>query len=556
MQPQTKQCQNCKNDFVIESDDFAFYEKMNVPEPNTCPLCRFKMRALWRNEMSLYTGRKCDLCNKAVISMYNPKSPYKIYCRDCYYSDKWDPRDYAMVYDVNRDYIDQLKEFLISVPKINLGISKGDGECVNSDYTNMVSGAKNCYLVFNSSPIEEVMYSRGLKNVKDSLDLYFGVDLERTYDSVNVQESSGVLWSNNVVGCVDSAFLINCSGLTNCFGCVNLRNKSNCFLNEQLTKDEYNKKISEIMGSYEKIEEFKKIFNNFSLKFPMRENHNLKSVDSTGDYLFECKNTKDSFEVAGGENCRYIFSSKFLKDSIGTTGFGTKSELLLEVVATGFSTNVIGSYWAENSQNILNSFYISNCTDCIACDGLKNGKYSIFNKQYTKEEYCKFKNIIIEDLKSKDLYGLMMPPELAPFAYNETIGQDNFPMTKEETLRLGFRWEEDIQQTKGKETIAYEQIPDNIKDVNENITKEVLCCIECERNYRITQQELIFYKKMDIPVPRKCFYCRHKDRIKRRGPYKFWDRNCNNCNKNINTNYDPNRPEIVYCESCYQKEVI
>jgi len=26
-------CQNCKQDFVIEPDDFAFYEKMKVPSP-------------------------------------------------------------------------------------------------------------------------------------------------------------------------------------------------------------------------------------------------------------------------------------------------------------------------------------------------------------------------------------------------------------------------------------------------------------------------------------------------------------------------------------------
>jgi hypothetical protein len=39
----------------------------------------------------------------------------------------------------------------------------------------------------------------------------------------------------------------------------------------------------------------------------------------------------------------------------------------------------------------------------------------------------------------------MMPPELAPFAYNETIAQDNMPLTKEEALARGFRWEEIVE---------------------------------------------------------------------------------------------------------------
>ena len=529
---------------------------MGVPAPKICPDCRFKMRALWRNEMSLYSGRKCDLCGKSIVTMYNPKSPYKIYCYSCFYSEKWDPKEYAMDYDESRTFIDQMKEFLIDVPKINLGISFGDGENINSDYTNMASGCKNCYLVFNTSPAEEVMYSRGVKKGMDSSDIYFGVEFERCYESINIQESAGVSWSQNVVGCVDSAFILSGSGLINCFGCVGLRNKSYCFLNEQLTHEEYNEKVNAIKGSYQKIEEFKKTFAEFSKKLPRRANNNLKTVNSSGDYLFECKDVQDSFEVAKGENSRYLFSSKMIKDSIGTVGYGTNSEQLLEVVATGYSSNVIGTYWAEHSQNILYGFYIANCHDCIGCDAVRHAKYSIFNKEYSKEEYERLRGIIIKELTEKDLYGLMMPPELAPFAYNETIGQDNMPLTKAEAIAQGFRWEDDIQMTTGKETLLPENIPDHIKDVEDTITSETLRCISCERNYKITVQELLFYRKMNLPVPRMCFYCRHRDRIRRRGSFQLFTRACSNCGKETHTNLTPEAAPIMYCESCYQKEVL
>jgi hypothetical protein len=551
-----KTCTKCSSKFTVDQDDQSFYQKMEVPVPTVCPDCRFKMRALFRNETTLYTGRKCDLCDKAVITMYNPKSPYKIYCYDCFYSDKWDAKDFAMDYDTSRSFLDQMKEFLIRVPKINTYASLGDGPNINSEYVNMASGCKNCYLVFNTSPAEELLYSRGIKYGKDSSDLYFGVTMERCYESINIQQSAGVIWGQNIVSCVDCIFAYNCSGLTNCFGSVNLRNKSNCWFNEQLTHEEYIARLKEVMGSYSKMEEMKKKFFEFKKSFPHRENNNIKTVGSTGDYLFECKNVRDSFENAKSEDCHYTFSSKEIKDSIGTIGYGTKCENVLEVVATGFSSNVIGTYGAEHSRDILYGYYISNCEDCIGCDALKHGKYSIFNKEYSKEEYEKLKEKIIAELTEAGLYGLMMPPELAPFAYNETIAQDNFPLTKEEVLKLGFRFEDDIQMTKGKETIQPDEIPDQIKDVQDSITKEVLKCIHCERNYKITEQELLFYKKMNLPIPRMCFYCRHQDRIRRRGPYKFWQRNCAHCNKQITTNYAPDRPEIVYCEQCYQQEVI
>ncbi|MBP9839443.1 MAG: hypothetical protein KBC44_00485 [Candidatus Pacebacteria bacterium] len=539
----------------MDKDELGFYEKMNVPIPKVCPDCRFVMKALFRNETTLYSGRKCDLCGKSIISIYHPKSPYTIYCYDCFYSEKWDAKNYALDYDESKPFLDQFKELMLKVPKINTYVSLGGGPNINSDYTNMTSGARNSYLIFNTTVAEDTMYTRGLRNVKDSCDLYFGTNVERCYDSINVQESNGILWSQNVSGCVDSAFILNGRGLINCFGCVNLNNKSYYFLNKQLTPEEYQEKVKEIMGSYEKIEKFKQEFKEFASKFPRRENNNIQTKDSSGDYIFRSKNVKDSFEVANSEYCRYAYSSKEMKDSYGIIGYGVKSEKMLEVVATGFSSNVIGSYGLENSTNTLYGFYIRGCNNCIGCDGLHHADYAILNKTYLREEYERLKNKIIKELTDQDLYGLMIPPQLAPFAYNETIALYESPLEKEEVIKTGWRWEDDVQKTEGQETIKSENITDNIKNINNSIIKEILKCIDCFRNYKITEQEFIFYKKMNIPIPRKCFFCRHKDRIQKRGPYKFWDRKCVKCDKGIVTNYSPERPEIVYCEKCYQQEV-
>ena len=435
-QSENKNCQNCKQDFTIEPDDFSFYEKMKVPVPNICPTCRFQMKALFRNETTLYSGRECDLCKKSIITMYNPKSPYIIYCRDCFYSDKWDPRHYALDYDPSQSFIDQMKELLIKVPKINLYSTSGEGPNINSEYISMASGCKNCYLVFNTSVAEELMYSRGVRDGRDSSDIYFGTSFERCYESINIQQSSGVIFGQNIISCVDCTFILNGSGLTNCFGCVNLRNKSNCWFNEQLTHEEYTLRLKGVLGSYSKMEEMRGKFKEFSLQFPRKENNNLKTIDSTGDYLFECKNVQDSFEVTKSEDCRYLFSSKSIKDSLGTIGYGTSCERLLEVVATGHSINVIGSYGPENCRDILYGFYIKNCQNCIGCDALQNAKFSILNKEYSRDEYEKIREKIITELSNNGMYGLIMPPLIAPFAYNETIAQDNFPLSKEEALAL------------------------------------------------------------------------------------------------------------------------
>jgi hypothetical protein len=40
-----------------------------------------------------------------------------------------------------------------------------------------------------------------------------------------------------------------------------------------------------------------------------------------------------------------------------------------------------------------------------------------------------------------------------------------------------------------------------------------------------------------------------------RNPRKLFDRKCDKCWVKIKTTYSPDRKEIVYCESCYNKEV-
>ena len=160
-------------------------------------------------------------------------------------------------------------------------------------------------------------------------------------------------------------------------------------------------------------------------------------------------------------------------------------------------------------------------------------------------------------MKNTSEYGEFFPSSMSNFGYNETMAQEYFPLTKEEAIKNGFKWWDKLQKTTGKETLKTDQIPDSILDVKENILYEVLSCIECNRNYKIVQNEFSFYKKHLIPIPRKCFFCRNSERLKLENPMKLWHRKCmkEGCNNEFETSYAPERSEIIYCESCYNKEV-
>ncbi|MCX6723092.1 MAG: hypothetical protein NT094_03415 [Candidatus Staskawiczbacteria bacterium] len=109
MESQIKQCQNCKQDFIIEPDDFTFYEKIKVSAPTFCSECRLQRRLTFRNERNLY-HHKCGLCDKSIVSMYSSDKPFPVYCHDCWWSDKWSPFSYGRDYDWNKSFFEQFKE--------------------------------------------------------------------------------------------------------------------------------------------------------------------------------------------------------------------------------------------------------------------------------------------------------------------------------------------------------------------------------------------------------------------------------------------------------------
>src|ERR1017187_10217579 len=98
MNPEIRNCQNCKKNFTVESDDFNFYKKINVPAPTFCPECRLQRRFAQMVDINLFK-RKCDLCGEEVICKYEPTAPFVVYCHQCWWSDNWDSFDFTKEVD-------------------------------------------------------------------------------------------------------------------------------------------------------------------------------------------------------------------------------------------------------------------------------------------------------------------------------------------------------------------------------------------------------------------------------------------------------------------------
>ncbi|MBU0647674.1 hypothetical protein KJ855_00665 [Patescibacteria group bacterium] len=566
-----KVCKRCSVGFVVEDEDLEFYQKVSpefggkkylIPSPTLCCDCRFRRRLSMRNERRLYQ-RKCDKGGEMIVTIYDQDSPFKVYSQKEWWGDDWDARDFGQEFDFGRPFFEQFNGLREKVPRISLV----NVNHVNSDFINHAVGNKDCYMSFDIGKNEKVLFSRTTHDSVNVVDSIYCKD-----HCENIYECVGCSSLSNSRFCVDGANSSNCyysydlKGCRDCLFCSNLRKKQYCINNEQLSREKYENRIKEYdFGSYEQskkyYETFLRVFKNAIRPYADL----LKCENCTGDYLLNCKNSKVCFDCEKLEDCKYMYGSPGGKECYDDcfTGYET-SQYNYETI--GCETLYHGlfcfSCWTSN-KNIIYCDFCHGCSNCFGCTGLRKAEYCILNKQFTKEEYEELVPRIIEHMQSTGEWGEFFPTGISPFAYNETIANDYFPMSQEEAAKIGGRWKEIVDNL--VKTSGFE-VPDNIKDVNEDIVNQVLECEVTKRPYKIQPQELVFYIKNSVPIPRRHPDQRYKDRWQLINPWKLFHRQCDcqggcnthtlRCPNEFETTYAPDREERVYCENCYQKSVV
>jgi hypothetical protein len=569
MNSETKQCQNCNNTFIVESDDFVLYDKFKVPPPTFCFECRLIRRFSWRNNRSLYK-RVCGLCNKTLISMYKDDG-VEVYCAECFNGDGWDHFDHGTDIDWSRQFFSQLYSIFRKQPRI---FQYRIGTVVNSDYGNSVVNSKNAYLCFSVIDSEDVMYSESLDKSRNTIDSFASHDLDNC--SWNILSSknynSHFLLSSH--SCIDSYFLYDCVNCQNCCLSSNLRNQQYVFKNQKLSKDEYEKAIQDLrLETYSGFQKAQESFGEVHRDAIHIYADIEASQNATGDFISNSKDVFKSFDVTeSSENVRY--SSRIIRaKDVFDSAFTMSGESVYESLsASGNSSNHIGSILCFTSTNMEYCLFCKSCTNCFGCVGIKNAEYCILNKQYSKEEYVdlvpRLKQFMIEnpyiDSKGRSYtYGDFYPFEFSPFGYNETLALDYFPLSKERALESGYPWKEAEDRNYSITKHAHDLV-DSIEDVSDNILTDVVECsnkgnqeYQCTVAFRVVPNELQFYRQKKLPLPRKCPNCRHYERLSYRNPMKLYHRACsNNCGNIFESTYSPDRTEKIYCQECYQKEVL
>lgn len=554
-------CTDCGQSFEISDDDLAFLDKLSpiiagkkelIPPPTLCPDCRLQRRLAQGNQLNLYE-RKCDLTGVNVISNIHPSAPCKVFRQEEWYSDKWDALSYGRDMDFSRPFFPQLQELLSSVPRPSLFTGFEFDE--NCEYTNHAGKNKNCYLIFDSDENWDCYYSYSINQCHDCVDCFRTRKSQLCYECIDCVKCYGSAYLQDCENCTDSMFLKNCNSCKNCLMCSNLRNKEYHVENKPVSKETF-EQFRSMLSARSKLQSGIQRFLKIKLEFPQKFMHGVQNEDVLGDYLVNCKNAYQCYDSEDLWDCRYVYQGFMpLKDCMDVQEAGD-AERLYEccVCGYGMQNSLFCTLTLTSAHDMIYSHHSHHTKYCFGCMGLNRKEYCILNKQYSPEEYEKLVPQIIAHMRKTGEWGEFIPLESSIHAYNETIAQDYYPLTKKQVEARGWRWLDELDQRephKGKKVA----VPDSITEVTDDICKTVLTCEVSKRAYKIIPQELAFYQRMNLPVPTSCFFQRHKERMALRNPRHLWNRQCAKCKKGIQTTYAPERPEIVYCEECYLKEV-
>ena len=553
-----KTCKACGSSFEITDADLSFYEHISpifngkkcvIPPPTLCPECRVQRRMAWRNDRTFYK-RKCDRTGEMFISMYAPDAPFPVYKQEEWHGDAWDGLAFGTDFDFSRPFFEQWDALNKKVPHWGVAISN----CENSDYCNYCNDEKSCYLDIAAEANEECYYNHFCKYSKNCTDCSFVYHSTLCYECIQCYNAYNCRYGQYLDDCSDCALCFDLRGCRNCALCINLRNKEYHILNEPYSKEEYELKIKELnLGSEDSLRAVFELWKKMRIeKGIYRDMYNLNCENCIGNDLKNSKNCINCFNATNCEDCAYLYDVLDGKDCYDMNYSPYAPEGCYEVTSTvGLKFSAFYMAGPYNS-HCFYSHMLQSCKDCFGCIGLKHQQYCILNKQYSREDYESLVPKLIEHMRGRGEWGGFFPAALSPHGYNETVAQEYFPLTESQAREKGFTWKNLEQSDRKAQTFA---VPDAIHNVTESITKEILACNVCGKNYKIIPQELAFYKQVGVPIPCSCPACRHLTRFALRNPRRLWQRTCGKCGKGIQTSYSSERPERVYCESCYLAEV-
>lgn len=534
--------------FDIPSRLASYLKEHQLPLPTLSPQERSRRRICFRNERSLHK-RQCDLTGKSIVSVYRPDIPHRIYSLEAWWGENSEALQYGRAFDFSRPFFSQFEELLIQSPLPATKIINSE----NCDYNYAILNSRNCYRSARIDRGEDILYSHlvleGSKNCVDCFDM---LSCELCYECIKCRHCYSCCYAELCESSHDLYCCYNLRGCSDCIGCTNLRQKRFHVFNQPVAETTYRELQQALRTSQQERTRVLNAFQDLKLQSPRRATVKVQVENCSGDFLFHSKNCDWCFDCAHIEDCQYLIASEFANNSVDGE-FLYRSEQMHECLGPNASSRC---FFCIDPSTCSDSFYSISCvTDCghlFGCVGLKKKRYCILNKQYSKEEYERLLVKIIVHMRETKEWGEFFPAHLSPFPYNESVAQAYYPLTEQQVRARGLSWSSDINM--GKVNQEQGSPADDNKHQLQDQSNSVIRCEISGRAFNIIPQEREFYRKFDLPLPRRHPDLRHQQRFAHLNPLTLYQRSCAKTGQPLETTYPPDSPFVIYHNDVFADE--
>ncbi len=202
----------------------------------------------------------CNSCNDCHFSAYLASCSDCFGCvalthkKYCIFNKQYNKDEYfKKVEELKKENPEKILSQMLELKKKIPHSASNQFNAQNCPYGNNVYDSKNCYWSFNTIYFENSGYTFNCSRSKNCWDVCeFGGNSEletfseRCYENFNTETTYGCTFLNFSKNCTNSHYSDYLNNCSDCFGCVGLSNKKYCILNNQLTKDQYEKVVREI----------------------------------------------------------------------------------------------------------------------------------------------------------------------------------------------------------------------------------------------------------------------------------------------------------------------
>ncbi len=475
---------------------------------------------------------------------------------------EWFQKDFASEgrdLDLDQSFFEQMRSLQLAVPLL---ADKNVKKPENSVTKFSLGDVNSYFMMFCRS--KNSFYSHWVLDEEDSSEAWNGSSINKCYnvsDSFRLYDCKFVRTSFD---CMRSAFLFDCRNCENCFGATNKRNRKYLWWNEQLTKEEWERRMCEVdLSCRSQQTVYKDQFRHMmETQAIWPENFNEQAEGCTGEYLTRCTRLHSCFGcLEGVEDCFWVnYGSENARDSAFCSGLFTSQECF-------YSTNPARcsqmryTYNCQMSQNLEYSMQCIECEDCFGCVGLYRKKFHIFNKLFAEEAYWQKLDEIKTALLNRGEYGEFFPLSMSPgyfpdsgapiyFAAPPEIGWEKLGALKFEPEDEGAMGPELSSVTNLK---RLDEIPDCVDALNETTwTNAPIYDEVMHRRFAMIRPEIQFYKNNRLAPPARHFVGRINDLLRESNTGKFETTACTRCAKEITVGANQTYPgRKIFCRSCY-----